>query len=118
MRARPAAIAFDVIETLFSLEPVGARLQAAGLPESALRLFFAQLLRDAFALEASGVYKPMPEIAAANLAIALAGHGRPAAKSDVQQIMGAFAELPPHPDVRPAFERVRAAGGFSSSTAR
>jgi 2-haloacid dehalogenase len=110
MPARPAAIAFDVIETLFSLEPLGARMKAAGLPESAMRLFFAQMLRDAFALEGSGVYQPFPEIAAANLAIVLAGHGLPAGKPDVDRMMGAFAELPAHPDVRPAFERVRAAG--------
>src|SRR5258708_11273668 len=111
MPARPAAIAFDVIETLFSLEPVGARMKSAGLPEGALRLFFAQMLRDAFALEASGVYKPFPEIAAANLAIVLAGHGLAAGKADTGRIMGAFAELPAHPDVPAAFERVRSAGG-------
>lgn len=110
MPARPAAIAFDVIETLFSLEPLGARMKEAGLPEGTLRVFFAQMLRDAFALEASGIYKPFPEIASANLAIVLAGHGLPASKGQADRIMGAFAELPPHPDVRPAFERVRAAG--------
>src|SRR5258708_15019207 len=110
MPARPAAIAFDVIETLFSLEPVGARMKSAGLPEGALWLFIAQMLRDAFALEASGVYKQFPEIAAANLAIVLAGHGLAAGKADTGRIMGAFAELPAHPDVRAAFERVRSAG--------
>lgn len=41
---------------------LSARLQAAGLPESALRLFFAQMLRDAFALEASGIYKPFADM--------------------------------------------------------
>lgn len=110
MPKRPAAIAFDVIETLFALDPVGERMKAAGLPHTMLRLFFAQMLRDAFALEGSGVYKPFPEIAAANLAIVLAGHGLAAGKAQVDGIMGAFAELPAHADVRPAFERVRGAG--------
>lgn len=110
MSRRPAVIAFDVIETLFSLGPVGARMKAAGLPDAALRLFFAQMLRDAFALQASEVYKPFPEIAAANLAITLAGHGIEPKQGQIEGIMGAFAELPPHPDVRPAFERLRGAG--------
>ena len=105
-----AAIVFDVIETVFSLQPVGERMSAAGLPDGALRLFFAQMLRDAFALEAAGLYKPFPEMAAANLAITLAGHGRPAGKGDVERIMGAFAELPAHPDVQPAFELAQARG--------
>ena len=86
---------------------MGERLKDAGLPDGALRLFFAQMLRDAFALEGSGVYKPFPEIAAANLAITLAGHGRHAGKGDVDRIMAAFAELPAHPDVHPAFERTK-----------
>ena len=107
---RPAVIAFDVIETLFSLEPLAMRMKAGGLRASALGLFFAQMLRDAFALEASGVYKPFPEIASANLAIMLATHGQAAGKAAVDNIMGAFAELSAHADVRPAFERVRAAG--------
>ena len=34
---RPKVVAFDVIETLFDLRPMGERLKQAGLPEQALR---------------------------------------------------------------------------------
>ena len=72
---RPHAIALDMIETVFALEPLAGQFKAAGLPETALRLFFAQMLRDAFALEASGVFKPFKEVAAASLAVVMANHG-------------------------------------------
>jgi 2-haloacid dehalogenase len=110
MAKRPAVIAFDVIETLFPIEPLGARLEAIGVPSRSLRLFFAQMLRDAFALEASGVYKPFRELATASLKVTLAGHGVAADETRIAQVLQGFSELSAHADVRPAFERVHAAG--------
>lgn len=110
MANRPAVIAFDVIETLFPIEPIGARLEAIGAPRAGLRLFFAQMLRDAFALEASGVYKPFKDIAIASLQVFLASQGVAPEKDKIAQVLEGFAQLDPHPDVRPAFERARSAG--------
>lgn len=56
-------ILFDVIETLFSLAPLKDRFVRNGATGESAGLFFAQLLRDAFALSAAGVFKPFPEIA-------------------------------------------------------
>jgi 2-haloacid dehalogenase len=110
MAHRPHVIAFDVIETLFPIEPLGERFEAIGLPAQALRLFFAQMLRDAFALEATARYEPFRELATASLEVTLASHGVPSDKAKIAQALGGFSELVAHPDVRPAFERVRAAG--------
>ncbi len=52
MIARPQVVAFDVIETFFSLDAVNARFEDAGLSSSALELWLATGLRDAFALAA------------------------------------------------------------------
>ena len=110
MPDRPAVIAFDVIETLFPIEPLGARFQVIGLPAEALRLFFAQMLRDAFALEATARYRPFRELATASLEVTLANHGARADKAKISHVLEGFSELAAHSDVRPAFERVRAAG--------
>ncbi len=107
---RPIAVALDIVETVFSLEPLSARLKAAGLPEDTLRLFFAQMLRDAFALEASGAYRPFREVAAGSLAVVMANHGLQAEQSKLDSVLAGFAELPPHPDVAAALERLRDAG--------
>jgi hypothetical protein len=62
-------VAFDVIETLFDLSPMGQKLKAIGLQPELLPVWFARLLRDAMALDASGVFKPFPEIATSILLV-------------------------------------------------
>lgn len=110
MAVRPVVIAFDVIETLFALEPLADRLQAVGLPPEALRVFFAGMLRDAFALEASGTYRRFREVASASLAVTMANYDVAPEQAKVMHVLDGFAELPAHSDVRPAFERVQSAG--------
>lgn len=107
---RPLAVALDIVETVFALEPLSARLKTVGLPETALRLFFAQMLRDAFALEASGAYKTFKQVATGSLAVLMANHGIESEDSKIQTVLGGFAELPPHPDVARGLERLRSAG--------
>ncbi|SFR66270.1 2-haloacid dehalogenase [Marinobacter daqiaonensis] len=103
-------ILFDVIETLFSLRPLKARLEAEGLPEEAADLFFAQILRDAFALSAAGVFRPFPEIAAGTLRVLLESHWQPVTDDVLRDILAVFGKLPAHSDVRGALEAARTAG--------
>ncbi|MPZ60500.1 MAG: haloacid dehalogenase type II [Propionibacteriales bacterium] len=104
---RPSVIAFDVIETLFPLEPLRQRIIDAGQPGHVLELWFSRLLRDAFVLVASGGYRPFPDIATHGLAAVTGG-----ALSDdaVRHIVAGFAELDPHPDVEPAMRLAHDAG--------
>jgi 2-haloacid dehalogenase len=107
MATRPLAIAFDVIETMFPLEPLRQRIIAAGQPGHLLELWFTRLLRDAFALAAAGGYRPFAELATQALTSAT-GHAVP--DEVAREIVGGFAELDPHPDVEPALRRARDAG--------
>lgn len=109
-RRRPQAVAFDVNETLFGLEPLRARLTGLGLPEVALEWWFAVTLREGFALAASGDDRPFPEVATAALGEVLAARGLPVPADATEQILSGFAELTPHPDVRPALAALAAAG--------
>lgn len=107
---RPTVVAFDVVETLFSLQPLRGRFKAAGLPEAALREWFARFLRDAFALEGAGVYKPFRDVASGTLEMMLAENGQPSSTTVIGAILQGFSELPAHPDVQPAFTQLREAG--------
>jgi 2-haloacid dehalogenase len=60
-------VAFDVVETMFSLEVVGRTLADEGAGPRALDVFFGRLLRDGFALAASGTYAPFGQVAHAAL---------------------------------------------------
>ena len=54
MSRRPAVVAFDVIETLMSLEPLRARLTDIGQPPALLEAWYTRTLRDGMALSATG----------------------------------------------------------------
>lgn len=110
MKHRPQVVAFDVIETLFSLEPMRARLVGLGLPEDALELWFARLLRNAFALDASGTFKPFGEVGRATLDVMLTEHRLNVIEEAVKHAFAIFAELPAHPDVAPAFQELHHVG--------
>lgn len=107
MAARPEVIAFDVIETLFPLEPLRQRLVAAGQPGHVLEVWFTRLLRDAFVLVATDGYRPFSEVAASALRSTAP---EPVDDDAIATILGGFAELDPHPDVAPAMQRASEAG--------
>jgi hypothetical protein len=65
---KPRAVALDVIETLASLDAVAAALDDAGVGAAPVERFFTRLLREGFALAASGAYRPFPEVADGALA--------------------------------------------------
>ncbi|MGH3344133.1 MAG: haloacid dehalogenase type II [Carbonactinosporaceae bacterium] len=107
MPTRPLVIAFDVVETVVSLERLRARLSEAGQPGQALELWFARLLRNGFALAASGAYQPFGDVATAALAEAT---GYALTPADMEQVVAGFRDLAPHPDAEPAMRRATDAG--------
>ena len=106
----PKAIAFDVVETLFSLETLRPRLTSVGLAGHDLETWFASFLRDAFALEISGDYKPFRDIASANLSGLLEKELGSADQQAVDHVLDGFPELEPHDDVVPAMAALQEAG--------
>ena len=108
--ARPAAIVFDVIETLFPLDPLEPVLAAIGLGPGARELLFTRILRDAFALDAAGTFRPFREVAAGSLEVLLAQRGLARGHAEVEAVLDAFAALDPADDAAPALRLVERAG--------
>lgn len=100
---RPEAVVFDVVETLFSLDAVGVALERAGAGVGVLDLFFARMLRDAFALGSVDDYRPFRDLAEAALTIVAPS----LSPEDQATVLGAFGELGIHPDVAPAIARLQ-----------
>jgi 2-haloacid dehalogenase len=109
MRPPPTVVAFDVIETLFSLENLSQRLNSIGLPVGSLQLWFAHILRDGFALDATDVYRPFREVASAALLSLLAEYRSSADPQKIVTVLDGFAELSPHPGADAAFRRLHEA---------
>jgi len=72
-----------------------ARLQETGQPGTVLELWFARILRDAFALTAAGDYCTFAEVAASALVSVIKGAGT---DRDLDGILAGFRELQPHAD--------------------
>ena len=107
MSRRPAVVAFDVIETLMSLEPLRARLADIGQPPGLLEAWYTRTLRDGMALSATGDYVAFTDVAEA----ALRGLTHYTVSDEqVAAVMAGWDELPAFPDAAPAVTRLTEAG--------
>ncbi|WP_160669335.1 haloacid dehalogenase type II [Pseudarthrobacter sp. ATCC 49987] len=107
-----SVVVFDVNETLSDMSPMGERFSEVGAPAELAKLWFATLLRDGFALAASGDNGSFAAIGSDILRGLLAGVelNRPL-DAAVDHVMGGMNGLGVHPDV-PDGIRALAAAGF------
>lgn len=106
---RPKVVAFDIIGTVFDMEPLRPRLEALGLTDTALELLYAASLRDAMALACANRYAPFLAVMQGALGQILAEKGLTATAAEMTDALSLMKSLPPHPDAREAFERLRQA---------
>ncbi len=109
---RPQLVVLDVNETLSDLEPLRAAFTAVGAPAHLLETWFAGVLRDGFALAASGSARTFPDVGAAGLTGLLtheAGLTRPVPEA-VSDVLSAVRKLDVHPDVPAGLSALAEAG--------
>jgi 2-haloacid dehalogenase len=107
MTHRPAVVAFDVIETLMSIEPLRERLIEIGQPPHLLEAWYTRTLRDGMALSATGDFAPFTDVAEA----ALRGlTNYTISDEQVARVMEGFGELPAFPDALPAMTALTEVG--------
>ncbi len=104
---RPHTVAFDVVETLISLEPLRRRFVEIGLHAATLERWFDRMLRDGMALTLAGDYQPFPAVAES--ALRVIGGGR-LGDDAVTHMLDGFATLPAQPDAEPAMQLLADAG--------
>ena len=109
MKAR-GTVVFDIIGTCFSLEKPRMRLVELGAPAQTLQLWFAQTLRDAFALSLAGSYRPLKEVLEAQLPRTLKMLGVEASSVELKRVVSAFAELELQPSALESFQLLSEAG--------
>ncbi|PVZ52705.1 haloacid dehalogenase type II [Arthrobacter sp. H-02-3] len=106
-----SVIVFDVNETLSDMSPMGERFNEVGAPAELAKLWFATLLRDGFALTASGDNGSFAAIGADALRGLLTGVelNRPL-DAAVDHVMSGMTGLGVHPDVPDGVSALAAAG--------
>ena len=110
MPTRPKVVAFDIIGTVFTLEPMRPALVALGLPPMALDFLYTAGLRDTFALAATGTFAPFQSVLSGCLDELLAMHALDVAPQDRAAVLGMMKALPPHGDAKAAFAVLAEAG--------
>lgn len=107
MRARPLAVAFDVVETLLDLQPLSDRFAEIGQPAHRLQPWFFRVQRDCMALALSG---DVGEFYPAARQALRTESGQTVTDEQIDRVLAAFGTLPAHPDAEPAMRRLAAAG--------
>jgi 2-haloacid dehalogenase len=107
---RPALLAFDVNETLLSLEPLRQRFEEIFGAVPPLGEWFARLLHGSLIANALDQHRPFGEIGAEALVTLAIRRGVELSPEEARSALALMAELPPHPDVVPAVERLATAG--------
>jgi 2-haloacid dehalogenase len=96
----------DVNETLFSLDPVAARLGDVGLGGE-LDHWFTRILRDGIAAAAAGRFASFRDLAGHHLRTSFTARGQPVPPGAVEHVLGGFEQVVPHPDVEPGLRRLQ-----------
>jgi 2-haloacid dehalogenase len=107
MTRRPVAVAFGVIGTVMSIEPLRGRLVDLGQPPDLLEAWYTRTVRDGMALSATGDFTAFPEVAESSLR---APTGHSVSDDQVRHVMAGFADLPAFPDAVPAVTSLFEAG--------
>lgn len=97
---RPSLVVFDVNETLSDMSPLAVRFEEVGAPNLMAPTWFAELLRDGFALTVCGVAEPFGRLAAETLRLKLESQDLDRDLDEaVEHVLSGFAGLALHPDV-------------------
>jgi 2-haloacid dehalogenase len=111
MNRQPSVIVFDVNETLSDMSPMGARFAETGAPADLAKLWFAALLRDGFALTASGDNRRFADLGVDVLRGLLRGVPLDMEQDRaVEHIMAGMGSLGLHPDVVEGVRGLSSAG--------
>jgi 2-haloacid dehalogenase len=106
----PSLVAFDVNETLLSLEPIRRQLEGIFGSDPPIGEWFARLLHGSLIANVFDDHRPFDEIGAATLINMAARRGLRLRAEDAIKALAPMRELPPHPDVLEGVRRLGEAG--------
>ncbi len=103
-------IVFDVNETLLDLGTMEPTFQRTFGDNSAMRLWFANLILYSAALTAAGRYVPFTDIGSAAMKMLADTRGIKIDDKDKKELTEKFSTMPPYPEVPVALRKLRGAG--------
>ena len=108
--ARDAVLVFDVNETLLELAALDPPFERVFGDPSVRREWFQQLLQSALVSTIVGPYADFGAVGRAALSMVAERHGRQLSDAEVNDILGTVRQLPAHPEVGAALDRLQRNG--------
>ncbi|HEY6634919.1 MAG TPA: haloacid dehalogenase type II [Acidimicrobiia bacterium] len=108
--AAPRLIAFDVNETLLSLDPIRRSLETIFGADPPVGEWFARLLHGSLIANTLDQHRPFSAIGAEAMINLAARRGLLLRAEDAVAAVAPMSELPAYPDVKPGLERLVTAG--------
>lgn len=105
MTGKPVLV-FDVNETLLNLAPIANALEKGFGAAPPVGEWFARMLHGSLVANELDSYRPFDEIGVEALLTVASRRGLALRGEDAQKIVAIMRELPPHPDVYNAMERL------------
>ena len=106
----PDVLVFDVNETLLDITTLSPLFSRVFGDESVLREWFAQLVLYSQTMTLSQRYTHFGALGVGALKMVADIHQVRLADDDIDELKSRMAEMPAHPDVAPALERLKQAG--------
>ena len=103
-------LVFDVNETLLDLRALMPHFEQVFGEGRVLHEWFGQVLQSALLTVVTGTYHDFGKVARAALEMVALRRGVQLPEEGRQAILAGMRTLPPHPDVLPAFDRLKSAG--------
>jgi len=103
-------IVFDVNETLLDLTTLEPTFERIFRDQTAMRLWFANLIMYSAALTVAGCYVPFTAIGSAVMKMLADTRGITLGAADEQELLDKFSTMPAHPEVPAALRKLRQAG--------
>ncbi len=115
-------LVFDVNETLLDLSALDTHFRNKFGSAELRREWFFQVLQSAMVITMIDTFVDFGQVARAALEMVCVGNGIDLSPADADDVIRAVTSLPPYDDVKPALERLRAAGfrmaALSNSSAK
>ena len=104
--SKSPVLVFDVNETLLSLDPIKIELEKVFGPAPPVGEWFSRMLHGSLVANELDSYRSFAEIGVEALLTVAAKHDLAMSGEDAQGIVGVMRDLPPHPEVYNAMERL------------
>ena len=115
MPERETVLVFDVNETLLDLSALDAPFEQVFGDRHARREWFSQLLQSALVSTIVGPYADFGSVGRAALTMVAQRRERELTDEEASRVLGTIKELPPHPEVAGALDRLER-GGYRLAT--